>query len=174
MTDWDQIIRRDGPAVWRTVCRLVANRADAEECFQEAFVAALELAKREPLTSPRALLLRMATARAMDRLRQRYRRRKREEHGADLDFVPTGATTAHEHAEASELSARLRNALAALPPKQSEAFCLCCLDGFSYQEAAAHMNVSSQNVGVMVHRARAKLKELLQGTGEAERVKSES
>src|SRR5437868_505263 len=59
MTDWDQIIRRDGPAVWRTVSRLVGDRADAEECFQEAFVAALELARREPLTSPRALLLRM-------------------------------------------------------------------------------------------------------------------
>src|SRR5688572_17817214 len=107
MTDWDEIIRRDGPAVWRTVCRLISDRADAEECFQETFVAALELAKREPLTSPRGLLLRMATARAMDRLRQRYRRRKREAPDADLDFVPSSQTTAHEHAEGSELSQRL-------------------------------------------------------------------
>src|SRR6478609_1684047 len=106
MTDWDQIIRRDGPAVWRTVSRLVGDRADAEECFQEAFVAALELARREPLTSPRALLLRMATARSMDRLRQRYRRRKRESADAELDYMPSHQTTAHEHAEASELSQR--------------------------------------------------------------------
>jgi RNA polymerase sigma factor (sigma-70 family) len=170
MTDWDQIIRRDGPAVWRTVCRLVGDRADAEECFQEAFVAALELARREPLTSPRALLLRMATARAMDRLRQRYRRRKRESADAELDYVPSQQTTAHEHAEASELSQRLREALATLPPKQSDAFCLCCLEGWSYQEAADHLEVSSQNVGVMVHRARTKLKELLEPMKERKQV----
>ena len=172
MTDWDQIIRRDGPAVWRTVSRLVGDRADAEECFQEAFVSALELSAREPLTSPRALLLRMATARAMDRLRQRYRRRKREAPDADLEYVPSPQTTAHEHAVASELSQRLREALATLPPKQSEAFCLCCLEGWSYQEAAAHLEVSSQNVGVMVHRARAKLKDLLEPARESKSVEA--
>ena len=42
MVDWDGIIDREGPAVWRTVCRLLTHRADAEECFQETFLAALE------------------------------------------------------------------------------------------------------------------------------------
>ena len=54
MVDWDGIIDREGPAVWRTVCRLLTHRADAEECFQETFLAALQLWRREPMRSPRA------------------------------------------------------------------------------------------------------------------------
>jgi DNA-directed RNA polymerase specialized sigma24 family protein len=39
MPDWDEILSPDGPAVWRTAYRIVGNRADADECFQEAFLA---------------------------------------------------------------------------------------------------------------------------------------
>jgi len=108
----------------------------------------------------------------MDRLRQRYRRRKRESAEAELAYLPSQQTTAHDRAEASELSQRLREALATLPPKQSDAFCLCCLEGWTYQEAAAHLEVSSQNVGVMVHRARTKLKELLEPAKDRNQVET--
>ncbi len=161
MTDWDQIIRQDGPAVWRTAHRLLGHRADAEECFQEAFVAALEVERREALTSPRALLLRMVTARAMDRLRQRYRRRRREHADADWSVVVSVGAAPVQHAEAAELSERLREALATLPPNQADAFSLCCLEGWTYQDAAASLRLSPQNVGVLVHRARGKLRDLL-------------
>ena len=44
MPDWNEILARDGPAVWRTAYRLVGNRADADECFQDVFLAALQVA----------------------------------------------------------------------------------------------------------------------------------
>jgi RNA polymerase sigma-70 factor, ECF subfamily len=47
------------------------NRADAEECFQEAALAALEFSRRKDVQHWRALLVRLATARAVDRLRRR-------------------------------------------------------------------------------------------------------
>ena len=40
MPDWREILSRDGPAAWRTAYRLLGNRADADECFQEACMAA--------------------------------------------------------------------------------------------------------------------------------------
>ena len=44
MPDWEAIIREHGPAVWQTAYRLVNDRADADDCMQETFVAAVGLA----------------------------------------------------------------------------------------------------------------------------------
>ncbi|MDB5301749.1 MAG: sigE 1 [Phycisphaerales bacterium] len=160
MADWDGIVSREGPAVWRTAYRLLGNHADAEECFQETFLAALRLAERQPLRDAHAALQRLATARAMDRLRQRYRRRGREE-AADWETHPGDHPSPGEHAETMELSERLRSALSELPGKQAEAFCLFGLEGWTYQEIAGHLGISVDNVGVLLHRARAKLRTLL-------------
>ena len=40
MPDWQEILSQDGPSAWRTAYRLLGNRADADECFQEACLAA--------------------------------------------------------------------------------------------------------------------------------------
>src|SRR5262249_28585812 len=46
MPDWREILSRDGPAVWRTAYRLLGNRADADEGFQEAVRGAWEGSRR--------------------------------------------------------------------------------------------------------------------------------
>ena len=46
MPNWREILGRDGPAAWRTAFRILGNRADADECFQEACLAALEEGER--------------------------------------------------------------------------------------------------------------------------------
>src|SRR5687768_4051995 len=84
MTDWELILHDHGPTVWRTLWRLLGHRADAEECFQETFLAAVRTERRSPVTHWGALLQTAATARAVDRLRQRYARR-RESLPADGD-----------------------------------------------------------------------------------------
>jgi RNA polymerase sigma-70 factor (ECF subfamily) len=163
MIDWDGILVRDGSAVWQTCWRILGHRADVEECFQEAFVAAVELSRRETLLNPRGLLLRLATARSIDRLRSRKRRSARVELRDDerLDEEPNAHAPPSSHAEAAELSAALREALAELPPRQAEIFVLHAIEGWSYQEIAARMELTIDHVGVLIHRGRAKLKELL-------------
>src|SRR5687767_1790771 len=146
MTDWDGILSREGPAVWRTVYRLLGRRADAEDCFQETFLAALQAWREEAeagreVASPRALLQRLATARAIDRLRSRYRRGGREQevdHDRGLDALPGSHRGPQEHAASTELASSLRTALASIPERQAEVFCLHCLDGWSYDEIARH------------------------------------
>ncbi len=160
MPDWQEILSRDGGAVWQTAYRILGNRADAEECFQEAFVAALEFSRRQEVQHWRALLLRLVTARSVDRLRRRRRQATRQQ-AADWDSLPDHAPTPPQTAEDAELSERLRTALGRLPAKQAEAFCLHCLEGWSYQEVARQLTVSLDSVGVLLHRARKRLRQLL-------------
>jgi RNA polymerase sigma factor (sigma-70 family) len=166
MPDWDEILGRDGPTAWRTAWRLVGNRADADECFQEACLAALEVARCEEVRNWRALLQRLATARALDKLRRR--RQRPFEPVANWEAVRGPAPLPSQEIEDAELSARLRAALADIPPKQAEAFCLHSLDDWNYAEIAQHLGASVDAVGVLLHRARARLRRLLEdGPGSA-------
>ena len=189
MIDWEGIVREHRPAVWRAAYRLLGNRADADECFQETFAAAVAFvrASRHPVRNWGALLVRLATARAVDRLRQRVRRTSREVPGGGrfvIDALPDRDPDSRPdgRAEQAEMSARLRSCLAHLPPKQADAFCLHCLEGWSYREVAEEMNESADHVGVLIHRARAALKERLAmilpdqakaGAGESDKVSHE-
>ena len=159
MPDWEEILRRDGPAVWRTAYRLLGNRSDAEDCFQETFLAAVKVSRREPVRHWRSLLVRLAATRAIDRLR----RRRTAGRGVDWDAVPGRAQSPEQSAEDAELSDRLRDALAGIPGRQAEVFCLHCLEGWSYEEIAAQLGLSANAVGVLLHRARKRLRELLAG-----------
>jgi RNA polymerase sigma-70 factor (ECF subfamily) len=160
MPEWEKIVRRDGPVVWRIVYRLLNNRADADECFQETFLAALEVSRREEVGNWCALLQRLATARAVDRLRERCRRRSRES-TADWSALTGNEPPPSQGALDAELAQRLRDALAQIPAQQAEVFSLHGVEGWSYQEIAQQLSLSVNSVGVLLHRARKRLRELL-------------
>jgi RNA polymerase sigma-70 factor (ECF subfamily) len=168
MTNWDAIVADEGPAVWKLLWRLLADRAEVEECFQETFVAALKVSDGQPVECWPALLCSLATARSMDRLRKRYRYSKhftsdrgggpgtgRLAQAASIEASPA------EQAIAAELSERLRQALAQLPDKQAEAFYLHALCGWSHRQLAARLQMTENAIGVAIHRARQRLRALL-------------
>lgn len=159
MPDWQEILRRDGPAVWRTGYRLLGNQADADECFQETFLAALKVSRRESVRHWRGILVRLAAARAVDRLRDR--RRNSHVQATDLSGVIGSEPQPHQIAEDAELSERLRTALARIPRKQAQVFCLHCLEGWSYLEIAQDLEISVNAVGVFLHRGRKQLRALM-------------
>ena len=169
MPNWQEIVKREGPAVWGTVYRIVGNRADTEECFQEAFLAAWEVLRREQVQNWRALLLRLAAARAVDRLRQRHRRTVREK-TADWEVVPGREPAPSQSVLDAELAESVRLALARLVPRQAEIFCLHCVEGWSYQEVAEHLSISVDSVGVLLHRARRHLRQLMGNQFDATRI----
>ena len=161
MADWPFILAEHGATVWRTVYRLLDHHADALDCYQETFLAAWRLAEREPVADWPSLLISLATRRAMDRLRQRYRDRVRviaidsvREPGSDVD-CPV------RHASAKELMDRLRAGMAELPDKQAEVFWLSCVEGLSYQQISGRMEIPPGEVRVLLHRARTHLREIL-------------
>lgn len=158
--DWQALLAREGPAVWRTVYRILGNAADAEECFQEVFLAAVRVSRRGPVESWHALLVHLAAARAVDRLRRRRRRGGRES-PFDAGQVQSREPLAPQAAEDRELLGRLREALAELPPQQAEVFCLHCLEDCSYLEIGRQLGLPIGTVGVLLHRARKRLQVLL-------------
>jgi RNA polymerase sigma-70 factor (ECF subfamily) len=161
MIDWDEIVQREGSAVWRTAYRLLRNRADADECYQETFLAALEVSNRQPVRNWPALLQRLATSRAIDRVRQRLRRKVHEE-VADHQFVSSVDGDPSQHAEAEELAGALRWAVAQLPKRQTEVFTLHELSDWSYQQIADQLGITVNSVGVILHRTKQKLQHLLE------------
>lgn len=169
VTDWNTVVRNDGPTVWKVLWKLLGERSDVEECFQETFLAAVEVSRRETVDCWPALLSRLATAKAIDRLRLRYRsRRLRSETAGDASRQAThslnSSTTTDNPVElaiAAELSERLREALAELPDKQAEIFVLHALNGWSHRELGERMQMNENAVRTALHRARARLRELL-------------
>ena len=155
MPDWAEILRRDGPVAWRSAYRLLGHRADADECFQDACVDAVALARGGEVRHWRALLVRLATARAIDRLRRRGR--DKSAGLGDWSTVPGAEVDPARPALDAELADRLRDALATLPPAQAQAFCLGALEGWPHAEVARQMGVTANAVGVLVHRARRRL-----------------
>jgi RNA polymerase sigma-70 factor (ECF subfamily) len=162
VVDWQAVVEKHGPIVWQTTYRLLGNHADAADCFQEAFVGALEISRRQRVRSFPALLVRLATARAIDKLRQRVRRPNCHVDSADLATLPSTTPEPVQQAEQHELAARLRNALGQLAPQESQAFCLRYFNDMNYRQIAEELGMETNAMGVMLHRAKAKLRDYLQ------------
>jgi RNA polymerase sigma-70 factor, ECF subfamily len=164
MTDWKSLVHEHKQLVWQRVYQLVGNDADALDCFQETFLEAVRVDRKETVRDWAALLRHLATARALDLLRVRYRHRRRTDPLVDPSGAISREPDPRYQAEASELAARLRVALAELPASQAEVFCLCRLDGMTYREAAAQLDIDTNTVGVLLHRACNQLQQLLVST----------
>ncbi len=161
MSDFSDIVAAHTAAVWRTAYRLLAREEDARDCFQETFLAALNVARSQEVRHWRTLLLRIATRRAMDRLRERYRREAPLAGPDELAARHDGGSAPDARARAKELREHVRLALAKLPVQQAEAFWLRHLEGLSPDEIAAALQIEPGHVRVLVHRAALQLRERL-------------
>ena len=159
MIDWDRVLAEHGATVWRTASRLLGPTPDAEDCVQETFVSAVQLARRERIRHWGGTLRHLATARALDLLRKR----SRSPRPGELTAEPAAPPNAHPAAlaEANELAQRLRAAMARLAPRQAEVFALRFLEDMSYRQIAEALGIRAGAVSVLLHDARQRLRGLL-------------
>ncbi len=164
MTDWTELAVVHGPAVWKAAVRLVGSEADAADCFQEAFLAAVRIDRAGPVRNWGALLRHLAVARGLDILRRRRRElARRASAGRESRADPCAGP--YQEAEREELARRLRVALASLPRRQAEVFCLRYMEEYEYEEIASRLGLRVNAVGVLLHRARRRLRALLESDG---------
>jgi RNA polymerase sigma-70 factor (ECF subfamily) len=156
VTDWDEIVRAHGPAVFATAWRILGHAADAEDVVQEAFLQAHQMRQAGPVRCWPALLRRLAACRALDRLRQR-----RPTVPLDGLALASAAEGPEDVAIGHELAGRLREALAHLPRREAAVFCLRYFDDLPYERIAEALHIQTNAVGVALHKARAKLEALL-------------
>jgi RNA polymerase sigma-70 factor (ECF subfamily) len=154
-------------AVYRTAYRITGQAEDAEDVLQTVFLQVLRVAATQELANPGGFLHRLAVNAALNAVRQRRRRRTvplaPDEPGDRTDGLPAAVRAAALGADpgndpgAPELRDRLRDALAALPPRAAEIFALRYLEGYTNRQIAELFETSESSIGVTLHRARQRL-----------------
>jgi RNA polymerase sigma-70 factor (ECF subfamily) len=146
----------------RTAWRIAGDPDRARDALQDAMArvwAQRDRVRAHP--NPGALVLRITIHAAIDGLR-RERRRLRAEESAEPPAwrasAPAGPAAA---AERSQVSARVREAVARLPEKQAAAVTLRVLEEQPYEAIAAALGCAEPTARVHVLRGREKLKHLL-------------
>ena len=156
MTDWNRLVRDHGAMVFGTVWRVLGHAADTEDVVQEVFIEAHRWEQTKQVRHWPGFLRRLATCRALDRLRQR-------KHTVPLEdvLVANGQDSPEEEAIGHELAERLRQAVSQLPEREGAVFCLRYFDDLPYERIADHLEISRGAVAAALHKARAKLEALL-------------
>jgi len=158
---WDEIVRDHSARVFRLAFRLTGNRHDAEDLTQEVFVRVFRsLSTYRPGTFE-GWLHRITTNVFLDGARRRQRIRfdaLPEDFG---DKLP-GRIPAPDDAYLSELfDDDVEAALAELKPEFRVAVVLCDIEGLSYDEIAAVLDVKIGTVRSRIHRGRSLLRKAL-------------
>jgi RNA polymerase sigma-70 factor, ECF subfamily len=161
MSDLSAIVEAHSEAVWRTVFRLLDNYDDALDCYQETFLDALRAEHGSEVRHWRALLVKIATRRAMDRLRQRYAAEKSIDIERVHEFHCASSEPPDGRAQGEELRQQVRRALAGLPQQQAEAFWLRHLEQLDPDEIAHLLGIEAGHVRVLAHRAALALRSAL-------------
>jgi RNA polymerase sigma factor (sigma-70 family) len=160
MENWEELRRNCGPLVWATVYRILKNREQALDCYQEVFREAIERSAKAAVEDWPAFLRWLAVRRALDRLRRDRRIAAHISRDYDVARFARGREPC-EDAEFRELVERVRLEMARLPSRQAEAFWLCCVEELTYVEAAKQMGTDANGIGVLIHRARSRLRTFL-------------
>ena len=161
MIDWQIIIEKHGTIVWQTAYRLLGNHADASDCFQETFISAMKLSRRQGIKNFPALLTRVATTRAIDLLRSRLRLESNNS-GTDYsqEYINNNPDPV-KYVQDKELAIALKKALVQLPLQEAQVFCMRHLNDMSYRRIAQELGIKTNAVGVLLYRAKDKLRKSL-------------
>lgn len=132
-----QLFDLHSPVVLGLLSRMLGARSEAEEVLQEAFLQVWTQADRyDPArSSARGWILMLARSRALDRLRRREARRRREEDSveeSDMSVHPVGT----ERLEESETRNRVGSALGVLSAEQRRCIELAFFEGLTHTQIA--------------------------------------
>ena len=135
---FDRVVREHGAVVLR-VCRAVlGGDAEADDAWQETFLAALRAyPELDPRTNLQAWLVTVAHRKALDVVRSRARRPPADPGGTPDEPAPDDPARSAEDRV-------LRDAVAALPERQRWAVALHHLGGLSWAEVAALVGGTEQ------------------------------
>ena len=154
--DWNGIVCEHGPAVFGAAWRILGRAADAEDVVQEVFLEAQQLENSHTVNHWAGLLRRMATFRALDRLR-----RRKDDCSLDNVSVADSNPGPEEVAIGHELEHRLRTAIGQLARQEAAVFCLRYYEDFKYEQIAESLSITTAAVATALRKARLKLKTLL-------------
>ncbi len=159
---WEQIVRDNSDRVFRLAYRLTGNRADAEDLTQEVFVRVFRSLNSYSPGTFEGWLHRITTNLFLDGQRRKKRIRF-DALGPAAERVPASGESGspERRFEHDHLDSDIQAALDGMKPQYRAAVVLCDIEGLSYEEIAAVLDVSMGTVRSRIHRGRAQLRKAL-------------
>lgn len=168
-----ELVRRYERPVFSLVFRMVRDRETAEDLAQDAFIKVLNhIDKYSPEFKFSSWLFKIANNVAIDHLR------RRRIDTISMDGNPNATTAAEVEAstlelgsdqesaldelEAKELGSAIERAIATLRPEYRACIMLRHVEGRSYEEIAATLDLPLGTVKTYIHRARHELRKALE------------
>jgi len=153
------LFREHHKNLFRAAHRITGSPADAEDVLQTVFLRLVKSHESYDLAeNPQAYLSRAAINASLDLIRSRQRAKTvgLDETPAELMAVKSGNPET-QHAD-RELQTLIRQAVGRLGATAAEMFVLRYYEGYDNREIARLMGTSQMVVGVVLHRARTKLR----------------
>jgi RNA polymerase sigma-70 factor, ECF subfamily len=145
--------------VFRAAHRITGSAADAEDVLQTVFLRLVKSHEAYDLAeNPQAYLSRAAINAALDLIRSRGRSKSVGLDDAAPELIAVkSASPEKQHAD-RELQTLIRQAVGRLGATAAEMFALRYYEGYDNQEIAKFLGKSQVVVGVVLHRARTRLR----------------
>jgi RNA polymerase sigma-70 factor (ECF subfamily) len=153
---YEVLVRRHRDRIYRLALRMLGDRHDAEDIAQDVVIQVwTALAGFTGASSFTTWLYRIVVNRCLNQIRRSRSTRPM------LDSDPPPVVGAEDMVIARQRARAVMEAVAALPPDQRAVVVLHQLEGLSYREVAAVVNISEDAVRGRLHRARVSLFETL-------------
>ncbi len=158
-------------SVYNVAYRVMGEPSAAADATQEAFISAYKALRRFRGGNFKAWLMRIVTNACYDELRRRKRRPQSslDEIIDEFESSPVLSENSpgpENYMQQVELVEAIQRCLDDLPDDQRTATVLCDVEGYDYNEIADIMSTSLGTVKSRISRARAKLRDCLQGMAE--------
>ena len=168
-----ELVRRYKRPVFSLIFRMVRDSATAEDLAQDAFIRVLNhIDKYRPEFKLSSWLFKIANNVAIDHLRRRQldtvsvSGSPHAVTASDIEAtsfeIASQAESALDEIEARELGTAIERAIGKLRPEYRYCILLRHVEGRSYEEIAATLDLPLGTVKTYIHRARIELRDLLQ------------
>ena len=145
--------------VFRAAYRVTGSVVDAEDVLQTVFLRLVRRKEKVDLSpSPGSYLHRAAVNASLDLLRSRTRSRSVSIEEVAFDAPHSSEPSPETQQVDRELQNQIRRSIATLGPKAAEIVVLKYFEGHSNLEIAEMLGTSQMVIGVLLHRARTRLR----------------
>lgn len=155
-----QLIDRHASRIINLAYRMVGNRAEAEDLAQETFLSAFKsLSTFRADSKFSTWLYRIATNKCKDWLRAKRPGLEPQDVDIDetLDIHVMDEQTPERLLSQQQVAQELEQAIQRLPPLYREAFVMKHVEGMSYEEMEAILDVNSDTLKMRVYKGRLQL-----------------
>ncbi len=158
---WEEVVTEHSARVYRLAYRLTGNVHDAEDLTHDVFLRVFRsLGSYRPGTFE-GWLHRITTNVFLDKMRRKQRIRFDALSDESAARLPSRERSPEQSYVDAHFDDDIQRALDALAPDFRAAVVLCDIEGLSYEEIAATLDVKLGTVRSRIHRGRAQLREAL-------------